>query len=316
MVSASTPAEQFSRQDLCRILRLSERQLVAWQRQGLVPDTLAYSFSDLIALKTIQKLRENRIPLKRIQRSLEALRRKLGEVEHPLTELKISSDGRRILVGYAGATMEPLTGQYLFNFETSRLHASVRAFKPAVAGAAGAPSFKDLAYRKQEAEEWFHRGLRLEENPETVEQALEAYRKAIELNPEAAGAYINLGTIYYNLHRLSDAENCYRAAIQIDPHYALAYFNLGNVYDERGDLAQARGYYEQALGIHADYADAHYNLALVYEKMGERGKAAQHWRRYLKLDPASPWAAYARQQLARSPFKVLSHEPPEHPQAQ
>ncbi len=295
----SGQAESYSREELQRILRLSRRQLDAWQKQGLVAGAGPYTFSDLIALKTIQKLRQNNIPLKKIVRSVAALKRKLNEIEHPLTELKISSDGHRVIVNYHGAAMEPDTGQLLFNFETRQLHASVRSLKTAP---------PDNARRKQEAEEWFLKGLQLEERTETVEEAMKAYTKAIELNPEAAGAYINLGTIYYNLHRLPEAENCYRAAIQIDPQYALAYFNLGNVYDERGTLHEARQHYEQALQISPGYADAHYNLALVYEKLGLRGKAVHHWRAYLKLDPTSPWAAYARQQLARSPLKIILPE--------
>lgn len=295
---ASVQSESYSREELRRILRLSERQLAAWERQGLAGSG-PYNFSDLISLKTIQKLRKNNIPLKKIQRSVLALKRKLNEVEHPLTELKISSDGHRVIVNYRGATMEPDTGQLLFNFETSQLHASVRALK--------APP-PDAARGKQEAEEWFLKGLQLEERPETLPEAIEAYTRAIELNPQAAGAYINLGTIYYNMLRLAEAEKCYRAAIEIDPDYALALFNLANVYDERGEFQDARQYYERALQISPSYGDVHYNLALVYEKLGLRAKAVHHWRAYLRLDPTSPWAAYARQQLSRTPLKVL---PPE-----
>ncbi len=328
--------DRFTRQDLCRILRVSDRQLATWQRKGLVPAAEAYNFSDLLTLKTIRELRKSQVPIKRIQRSLEAMRHKLGEVEHPLSELKISLDGRQILVDYEGTKLEPVSGQFRFDFGTRRGGASVRVLKPgapagvsggeprldgagvsggeprldgagaatAAAGAASANSVRVLT-SKQEAEGWFAEGLRLEEKPETLEQAIAAYRQAIALNPEAAGAFINLGTIYYNLHRLSDAENCYRAAAEIDPQYALAFFNLGNVFDERGGLEEARRNYEVALRINPQYADAHYNLALVLEKLGQRGKALHHWRRYLKLDPGSPWAAYARQQLARSPFQVV-----------
>ncbi len=296
---ASVQGESYSREELRRILRLSERQLGAWEKQGLVAGSAPYNFSDLIALKTIQQLRKSNISLKKIQRSVVALKRKLNEVEHPLTELKISSDGRRVIVNYRGADMESDTGQFLFNFETRQLHATVRALKSAQ---------PDTARRKQEAEEWFLKGLELEERPETLQQATEAYTRAIELNPQAAGAYINLGTIYYNMLRLEDAERCYRAAIEIDPQYALALFNLANVYDERGQLQEARQHYEQALQVSSGYGDAHYNLALVYEKLGMRAKAVHHWRIYLKLDPSSPWAAYARQQLARSPLKVVPHE--------
>jgi tetratricopeptide (TPR) repeat protein len=298
--------DQFSREDLCRILRVSERQLAIWQSKGLVPESTSYSFSDLITLKTIRELRKNQVPIKRLQRSLEAMRVKLGAVERPLAELRISLDGRRILVDFDGAKLEPESGQFRFDFETRRGGASVRMMKPGAAPAVALDTQRAPLTRKQEAEGWFVEGLRMEENPETLDRALEAYRKAIELNPEAAGAYINLGTIYYNMHRLSDAENCYRAAADIDPQYALAFFNLGNVYDERGELEEARKNYQEALRIHPQYADAHYNLALVLEKQSLRGKALHHWRRYLKLDPGSPWASYARQQLARSPFQVVS----------
>jgi tetratricopeptide (TPR) repeat protein len=275
----------------------------------LVPAAETYNFSDLLTLKTIRELRKSDVPIKRIQRSLEAMRHKLGEVEHPLSELKISLDGRQILVDYEGTKLEPVSGQFRFDFETRRGGASVRVLKPGATASAATTASPTNPARvltsKQEAEAWFAEGLRLEEQPENLEQAIAAYRQAIALNPEAAGAFINLGTIYYNLHRLSDAENCYRAAAEIDPQYALAFFNLGNVFDERGGLEEARRNYDEALRINPQYADAHYNLALVLEKLGQRGKALHHWRRYLKLDPGSPWAAYARQQLARSPFQVV-----------
>ena len=292
----ASSAESYSREELRRILHLSERQLGAWQRQGLVPAG-PYTFSDLIAVKTILKLRQNNVALKKIQSSVSALKRKLKGIERPLTELKISSDGRRILVNYQGAVMDPDTGQLLFNFDTGKLHASVKAMR--VAGSPAPPQ------RKQEAEEWFLKGLKLEERPETVREAMQAYVKAIELNPQAAGAYINLGTIYYNMRQLDEAEKCYQAAVSLDPDYSLAYFNLGNVFDERGDLPGARRNYEQALRLAPGYADAHYNLALLYEKLGMRAKSGPHWRAYLKLDPSSPWAAYARQQMARGPLQVV-----------
>lgn len=296
--------ESYSREAILKILRLSQRQLAAWQKQGLVP-AAPYSFSDLIALKTIQKLRQNNIPLQRIQKSLAALKRKLSQVERPLSELKIGCDGQRVIVNYQGADMQADTGQLLFNFDTRRLQATLRAFQVTSTPAA-------VAEQKRKAEEWFLKGLELEEDPETAQQATGAYLKAVELNPEAAGAYINLGTIYYNLRRLEDAEKCYRAAIAIDPHYPLALFNLGNVYDEQGKLPEARRFYEGALQVSPNYADAHYNLALVYEKLSLRPRAVHHWRAYLRLDPTSPWAAYARQQLSHGSLRVV---PPKGPPA-
>ena len=85
--------------------------------QGLVPAATSYSFSDLIAFQTLIKLRENKIPIREIARALQSLREKLDWVKHPLSELRVVSDGKRIAVHVAGQKMEAISGQILFDFE-------------------------------------------------------------------------------------------------------------------------------------------------------------------------------------------------------
>src|SRR5580692_2918597 len=109
------------------MLAISERQLRGWQRQGFIPPDDAFSFSDLIALRALQKLRESRIPSKQIGRALVSLKQKLSHVASPLSELKILSNGRSIAVQVAGQQMEAITGQMLFDFDTAELGA-MRAF--------------------------------------------------------------------------------------------------------------------------------------------------------------------------------------------
>src|SRR4051812_35285513 len=110
------------------MLAISEQQLGGWQRQGFLPVCDGFSFADLIAIRALQKLRENRIPSKQIGRALISLKRKLSDVSSPLSELKIVCDGRSIAVYIAGQKMEAISGQMLFDFETSELGA-VRAFR-------------------------------------------------------------------------------------------------------------------------------------------------------------------------------------------
>lgn len=277
------------------MLHLSERQLRTWERQGLVPAASAYSFRDLIALRTIGELRARRIPLRTIGRALDSLRRRLSEVRDPLAELKIFSDGRNIAVRVAGQNMEALTGQILFDFDTSEL-ASVQSL----------PSQPPPPPREGDSEACFQRGLFLEETGAPVDEAVEAYLQAVEFNPHAAGALVNLGTIRYRLRQFKEAEDYYTRALEADPNYPLAHFNLGNLYDERGDLSRAYGCYEAALRINPRYGDAHFNLALLCERRGDALRAVHHWKAYLKIDNASSWADIARRQLERLRVALLS----------
>jgi tetratricopeptide (TPR) repeat protein len=285
----STPKQGYSRGDVRRMLGVSEQQLRSWERHGLIPGIATFSFSDLIALKTLQKLRENRIPPRKIGRALTALKKKLSHVEQPLSELKIFSDGRTIAVQIAGQKMEALTGQLLFNFDTAEL-GSLRSFAPK-------PSYDRGAERQ--AESYFQKGLALEETGAPIEQAIESYKRAVELNPAAAGALVNLGTIYYRQRNYTEAERHYQLAVEVDTNYPLAHYNLGNLFDEQSDLVRAEQHYTTALRLNPNYADAHFNLALLSERQGDFLKAVRHWKSYLRLDSTGTWANIARRQLEK-----------------
>ncbi len=292
---ATAPKHQYERAEVRRLIHLSERQLQTWERLGLVPVANAYSFRDLIALRAIAELRTHRIPLRKIGRALASLKQRLSEVRDPLAELKIFSDGRNIAVRVAGQNMVALTGQILFDFDTSEL-ASVQSLPPQPPPPA----------RTGDSEAWFQKGLFLEETGAPIDEAVEAYQHAVELNPHAAGALVNLGTIRYRLHQFQEAEDYYTRALEADPQYPLAHFNLGNLYDERGDLTKAQLCYETALRINPRYGDAHFNLALLCERRGDVLRAVHHWKAYLKIDSAGSWAEIARRQLEKLRVALLS----------
>jgi tetratricopeptide (TPR) repeat protein len=282
------PNEEYSRAAVRRKFGLSERQLRSWEKQELIAATENYSFSDLISIQTLIKLRENRIQPRQISRALASLRQKLASVKHPLAELRIVLDGKKIAVHVGGQRMEAISGQILFDFDTASL-GDLKSF----------PEGKRAANRLREAESWFQKGLELEETGAPVSQAIEAYLKALELNPDAAGALVNLGTIYYRQRKFPEAEKYYRRAIEADAQYPLAQFNLGNLHDEQGRLPEAVEHYRAALRLNPQYADAHFNLALLCERMGETLRAVHHWKCYLKLDSTGQWAEIARRQLER-----------------
>jgi tetratricopeptide (TPR) repeat protein len=288
------PPAAYPREDVRRMLNVSERQLRSWEKQGFVQAAEAFSFSDLLALKTLKKLREFEIAPRQIQLAIASLRKRLTDIDHPLAQLRITAEGRRIAVHVSGQRMEPISGQLLFDFDAKEIE-KLRAFPTASSVAAAATD----ASHAQESEFWFQRGLSLEEAGAPVGEAVAAYRKAIELNPQAPGALVNLGTIAFRMRKMKEAEEFYTRAMEADPHYPLAHFNLGNLHDDQGRVQDAHKYYLSAIHLNPRYADAYFNLALLCERNNEVLQAIAHWQTYLKLDSTSSWARAARKQLDR-----------------
>jgi tetratricopeptide (TPR) repeat protein len=287
-VPAELGSQSYSRDQILRMLEVSDRQLRSWEKQEFVRGGSTFSFRDMIALKALAKLRAMKVPPQKIRLALASLRRKMAHVESPLSELALFWDGRRIAVGVSGQKMEALTGQILLDFDETK-PGGVTAFE-------SRPPRINAAL---ESEMFFQQGLNLEETGAPIEEAIEAYLKAIELNPGAAGALVNVGTIYFRQRKLKKAEKCYRDSIAADPEYPLAHFNLANLYDEQGKSELARQFYLSALKLDPNYADAYFNLALVCEQAGEGLKALSYWKAYLKLDGSSSWAEIARREVDR-----------------
>jgi tetratricopeptide (TPR) repeat protein len=278
---------RYTQVDLLRILRITPRQLAAWEKAGLVAAAETYSFFELLQIKKVRDLCARKVRPAVIRQSLEAMLKHVAGMENPLLEAGAFTTGHRIAFRHQGKVVEPIAGQFMFDFSPQQ---RVVASTPISSRKESAPA---------DAAELFARGIALEEDPSHQTQAIEMYQQVLELDPEHAAAHINLGTLHYNRQEYALAEKHYRHAIEVDARYALAYFDLGNVLDETGRVAEAIQTYSTALQLAPTYADAHYNLALAYEKIKEPRNALRHWRAYVKLDTAGPWSVHARNQIQR-----------------
>jgi tetratricopeptide (TPR) repeat protein len=284
--------DRFSSEEVQRIVGLTGKQLDYWDRLRLVSPrkeegSRFYNFRDLIGLRTVKQLVEEGVPASRLRHSLAALRQKLSHVNTPLAELRVLSDGKDILVEHGGARLEPLSGQFALNFETSELRERVRV----------------IAKPGPSADEWLASALEYEADGETRAEAIDAYDHALCIDPQKLDALLNCGTLFYEEGNLKKAAEYFERALQADPDNALAHFNLGSVLEEVGRLEAARLHLRHAVRLDPSYPDAHYNLAFVCEKLGASNEARRHWEAYIKLDPASPWCGYARQRLASSKIR-------------
>lgn len=279
---------RYSRQDVLRILQVSARQLQGWERTGLVDTLETYTFQQLSQLRKLRLLSSQRIRSSRISASVAAMQRVSG-MANPLLEASMGYAGSRVVFRHQGALVDPLSRQFIFDFEAT--DASGRC---TVVGAAASQR-----YRESQAAELFYQAVRMEDEQGPVRQVIDIYMQVIELHPRHAAALINLGTIYYNQRQYERAEEVYRRATEADPNYALAFFYLGNSLDELQRLIEAIDAYKAAIRLVPKYADAHYNLALAYERIGEHRRALPHWMTYTRLDPMGPWSSHARGQARR-----------------
>jgi len=285
----------YTRKEVCRLLKVEGRQLRSWERQQLIPELSEYRFSDLLALKTVIRLRGDQVHPRVIKQSLRALAERLKDLPHLSEDVRVYKEGNRVRVQIGKQKMEPVSGQLLFDFAEHEINKLLQL--PACQK--GSERVAETLRNKLEADRWFECGLELEQTGAPYQQIIEAYEKAAELDPHSAGALVNLGTVFFNGHAWADAEKYYSKALEIDPHYPLAHFNLGNLHDERGDPATALLHYEAALKLYPGYADAHYNIALLYQSAGDVMNAVRHWRAYIKLDGKSNWGEIARRELAK-----------------
>lgn len=304
--------EVFSAKDVSRLFGLSESRIRYWAQTGFIGPSVRrgsrrlYSFSDLIGIKVARDLLASGLSLQKVRKNLVSLRTLLPEVERPLSRLRVLSDGERMWVHAEDATFDAVSGQLLLSLSTGELQDDVVRIldlaRPPRQSPPPAPPEKKPARDKhphRSAYRWFLEGLAKDDDPATLEAAMDAYRRALELDPALAAAHTNLGRAEYQRGRTDEARGHFERALALDPAQAEARYNLANLYDEEGEEELAVAELRRVVTTNPEFADAHFNLGVALERMGSRVQAAACFRRFLELAGGedSLWGRLARAHL-------------------
>ena len=268
----------YSTKDVAALLGLSAEQVRSYVRAGFLSPVQGlrgeyyFSFQDLILLRTAKGLLAARVPRRRVRLALQNLREQLPE-DQPLTGVRISAQGHHVVVRDGSDVWNPESGQAVFDFELAELAREASTLP------LHTPETKPD--EPEGAEDWYERGSELEEA--APEEAMAAYRQALEIAPGLADAHVNLGRLLHERGETAAAERHYRLALAARPEDETAAFNLGVALQDLGRLAEATEAYEKALEIDRDLADAHYNLSGLYERLGQPEAAFRHLRTYRTL---------------------------------
>ncbi|MDQ3365630.1 MAG: tetratricopeptide repeat protein [Myxococcota bacterium] len=298
---------------MSRILAVQESRLRYWTQTGFVGPSVRkggrfyYTFCDLVAVKAAKDLLTIGMPLQKVRKNVEALRKALPDDTHPTTKLRVCCDGETIVALADDVAFQPIGGQVVmaFNLPSFGEHVSSVLAMPRVdplrvAEDGGAPHAVEdspteanggtTAYRH------FVEACAALDRAET-ESAEHLFRQAIDLEPNMAAALTNLGNLVYRGGELEEARRCYERALEHDPNQPEARYNLANLLEDLGDTEAAIIELRKVCAAAPEFADAHYNLGIMLAQLGGTAQAKHHLERYLELDAASDWASHARTYL-------------------
>ena len=127
--------------------------------------------------------------------------------------------------------------------------------------------------------------------------ALAALCAAALLLPQLLGFEPRMDLVHYNLGRLysdrgrpTEAREQYEAAFAIEPRDFLNCLELGNSAVRRQDWHTALGLFRRAVALEPQSDDAESNLGGVYLRIGDLAGAEDHLGRALSLNPRNPTA--------------------------
>lgn len=136
-------------------------------------------------------------------------------------------------------------------------------------------------------------------------QALEAYDKALRLNPQLAEAYNNRGIVKYELNQYTAAIEDYSAAIRLKSNFANALNNRGNAYAALKRFNEAAQDLQAALKLNPNFAVGHNNLGNVYRSMKNYDAAIDEYTQAIQLNPKFAEAYYNRAAIRYGQGKYL-----------
>ena len=117
-----------------------------------------------------------------------------------------------------------------------------------------------------------------------VKEAIDHFRKALELNPDNVEAHNNLGMVLSDCGQIDEAVSHYEKSLQLQPDNAAVHNNLGNVLARLRLFDKAIAHYRKALDLKPDYADAHSNLGAVLAALKRDDEAIAQYQAAVEID--------------------------------
>ena len=157
-----------------------------------------------------------------------------------------------------------------------------------------------------------------------IDEAIQHFQKALQLNPHSLPALDNLGNAYRLQKRWDEAHRVLERALEFAPEDPEANYSIGMIYAQSNDTAKAYEYLQRALKVRPVYPEALNNLGVLYLLTQRKDEAIASFEQCIRVAPAFDQAylnlarVYALDGMndkARSLLLELLKQYPDHPQA-
>jgi tetratricopeptide (TPR) repeat protein len=130
-------------------------------------------------------------------------------------------------------------------------------------------TLSESSYSKKEFPEaftWTDKGNNLYDQGK-IQEALDAYNKAIEIDPTFALAWFSKGTLLGKQGKYDEAVACFDKAVLYDPTHFESWNNKGIVLYYQGKYKDAVACFDKALEINPGYSQAKANRQNALQRM-------------------------------------------------
>lgn len=146
-------------------------------------------------------------------------------------------------------------------------------------------------------------------------EAIDAYKKVIELNPSFFNAYYDLALVYASINQIDAAISTLKEAITLNNGDATAYNNLGVLYFKKNMHNDAGVCFEKALTIDTSYKEAQQNLEKVSKLRAKTPQCTSvetpariHQNKHLNIGFVSLWFERGQSYVTKTLRDVIATE--------
>ena len=115
-------------------------------------------------------------------------------------------------------------------------------------------------------------------------EATDAYKKAVELDPESTLTRYGLGYLHWKLYQYADAERELLEVLRRKPNDPRASFTLGDIYLTKGEAQRALPFLELARNAYPNEFDTRFALGRALVLTGSMDRGIEELRAAVKLD--------------------------------